>query len=599
MAQVIEYEANKHKGIDRKNQRWNGDHNFAFDIENGYAYREPGGLGFVQQRNGTNDENSTVLIGATTKLRVLFEANWATGTDVKLTRSGTSWYYHNAAAGGSFTAISAATMTADTIAFVDSGPDTLTDSGSGFLDAGFVVGQSITITGSTSNNKTVTIATVVAGTITLVAADELVAEIAGDTVTIADENAGARAADARGMCTTWTDGTNDYVVAVDGGIPIKIKSDYTWSTLSADANMPQNATCVHTHNSRLWMNEPGTSKIHGCKLLDGTNTTSWTTGNSDKITLDLQYKLPEYDEALRIESYGDSLLVVFCANNTVIYSAPETFADIDWIETVPGGVLSSNASKPTKNDLIYPERSALKSIRYYTNVKTNIKDLTVNTRSMYTDYIDDCSNVLDISDVYIKDTDHYLVTIPNSTASKTQTLVYSESQKTIVGRYRFKDDAGNYITPYSWLEDQLGDIYFGADNGHMYKFDSDYYSDDGTIIPWLWDSMYFGADMPNKYKKPHSTSFGVKAEIRSGSATTSLSLAESMTLPLRDADTFAQSITHTITPSDDNPFYFPKVPTKRWKGRDKLAGFRLSHSSLDVRIQLTNFKYAAQLQGEM
>jgi hypothetical protein len=79
-----------------------------------------------------------------------------------------------------------ATKTATTIAFVNSNPDTITDSGNGFVTAGFTNGMKITITGATNpgNNSTFTIATVTAGTITLIAANALTAEGAGATVVI-------------------------------------------------------------------------------------------------------------------------------------------------------------------------------------------------------------------------------------------------------------------------------------------------------------------------------------------------------------------------------------------------------------------------------
>ena len=69
-------------------------------------------------------------------------------------------------------------------AFVDSNPDTITDSNNQFVADGFLVGQTLTIAGSTSNDGDYTIATVAAGTITLIAADTLTAEVAGDTVTL-------------------------------------------------------------------------------------------------------------------------------------------------------------------------------------------------------------------------------------------------------------------------------------------------------------------------------------------------------------------------------------------------------------------------------
>ena len=76
------------------------------------------------------------------------------------------------------------TITASTIAFVDSNPDTITDSGNGFLTAGFKPDDTISVSGSTSNDGNYTIATVTAGTITLVASDSLTGESAGASVTI-------------------------------------------------------------------------------------------------------------------------------------------------------------------------------------------------------------------------------------------------------------------------------------------------------------------------------------------------------------------------------------------------------------------------------
>ena len=77
-----------------------------------------------------------------------------------------------------------ASISAITIALVDSGPDTITDSGNGLVTAGFVAGMPITISGYTASEGTYTIATVLAGTITLIAADVLPAETAGKKITL-------------------------------------------------------------------------------------------------------------------------------------------------------------------------------------------------------------------------------------------------------------------------------------------------------------------------------------------------------------------------------------------------------------------------------
>jgi hypothetical protein len=77
-------------------------------------------------------------------------------------------------------------IVATTIAFNEVGAtgDTITDSGNGLVNAGFVANDYIQVSGSTSNDGTYQIKTVVAGTITVADADDLVSEIAGDTVTI-------------------------------------------------------------------------------------------------------------------------------------------------------------------------------------------------------------------------------------------------------------------------------------------------------------------------------------------------------------------------------------------------------------------------------
>ena len=78
-------------------------------------------------------------------------------------------------------------LTGTGIAFVDSDPDTITDTGGGFVTAGFVAGMPITVSGAgeSGNNTTFhNIATVAAGTITLQSAASLTAELAGESVTI-------------------------------------------------------------------------------------------------------------------------------------------------------------------------------------------------------------------------------------------------------------------------------------------------------------------------------------------------------------------------------------------------------------------------------
>lgn len=109
---------------------------------------------------------------------------------------------------------------AATIAFVDggAGTDSITDSGNGFLTAGLVAGNKITISGSASNNIVVTAITVVAGTIT-VATGTLTTEGAGASVTLTSNNELATGfgytqdSKTTGTITLAEDDTNDYLNA--------------------------------------------------------------------------------------------------------------------------------------------------------------------------------------------------------------------------------------------------------------------------------------------------------------------------------------------------------------------------------------------------
>jgi len=89
-----------------------------------------------------------------------------------------------------FTGQAQASMVGNTgIAFVNSNPDTITDTGDGFITAGFEAGHKITVSGAaeSGNNADFTIATVAKGTITLVTTDSLTVEAATEAITIRSE----------------------------------------------------------------------------------------------------------------------------------------------------------------------------------------------------------------------------------------------------------------------------------------------------------------------------------------------------------------------------------------------------------------------------
>ena len=82
------------------------------------------------------------------------------------------------------TAIFTAHITGTGIAFVDSDPDTITDTGSGFVTAGFEAGMTIIVEGTSNNDGIYLVDTVAAGTLTLTTAMSLTVEAAGSSFTI-------------------------------------------------------------------------------------------------------------------------------------------------------------------------------------------------------------------------------------------------------------------------------------------------------------------------------------------------------------------------------------------------------------------------------
>ena len=79
--------------------------------------------------------------------------------------------------------LSTATETASTIAFVSGSPATITDSGNGFVTAGFLPGQFLKVT-SGANAGTYQLANVAAGTLTLVSGQTLTSVSAGTSFTL-------------------------------------------------------------------------------------------------------------------------------------------------------------------------------------------------------------------------------------------------------------------------------------------------------------------------------------------------------------------------------------------------------------------------------
>lgn len=137
-----------------------------------------------------------------------------------------------------------------TISFVAGTPGTVAatilDSANQFLVAGFAVGDKLYVTGSTANNRTFTIGSVTAGTITLIMSDTLTTEAAGPAITV--HNGEPTWAAARMLTTgtrkivynnveyTYTGGETTDTLTGLTAFPTVTAGDYVWQSVIALAN---------------------------------------------------------------------------------------------------------------------------------------------------------------------------------------------------------------------------------------------------------------------------------------------------------------------------------------------------------------------------
>lgn len=141
----------------------------------------------------------------------------------------------------------AGVMTAvSTIAFVAGVPGTslptITDSSNGFVTAGFVVGDTLTVTGSTGNSSIFTISVVTAGTLTLSINDTLVSEIAGPSITMYNQTGptwksarffstiSGRAITYQGISYAYTGGESTDTLTGLSAFPTVTAGDAVWQT---------------------------------------------------------------------------------------------------------------------------------------------------------------------------------------------------------------------------------------------------------------------------------------------------------------------------------------------------------------------------------
>jgi hypothetical protein len=173
-----------------------------------------------------------------------------------------------------------------TIAFAAGTPATITDSANGFVTAGFAAGDVITVSGSAANSRKFTVATVAAGTLTLIADDAVTTEAAGPTVTIHTGYptwksrgfviAGTRLVIVNGTEYAYTGGEDTETLTGLSGLPAFTAGDVVLSGVRSNnnhASLPTGFTndfCAVQRN-QLWLGSSKSREVWASKTADFTD----------------------------------------------------------------------------------------------------------------------------------------------------------------------------------------------------------------------------------------------------------------------------------------------------------------------------------------
>lgn len=126
-----------------------------------------------------------------------------------------------------------AELTATTLSFHDTGPDTIRDSSGQFRIKGFRAGDYIAVAGSVSNDGIYLVATVAAGVITLDAGEALTNEGSGTSITIAQRVPGTALVGFKDWTLDSVGDAYDVTTFAEEGEEIYIAGNQRWSGSAA------------------------------------------------------------------------------------------------------------------------------------------------------------------------------------------------------------------------------------------------------------------------------------------------------------------------------------------------------------------------------
>lgn len=404
----------------------------------------------------------------------------------------------------------------------------------------------------------------------------------------------SRTSDAYGMAAMC----NNYLMMVDGGHPRKMTEAGVVTDLSTDANLQADASAIHLHRNKVWVNSAANPLYAYYSNTDDPFSADSFTPGVDAGKIDLSSVLPTGDRIIGYKTFAEVYLVIICLRHIVVYDAGPTPSQFRLIQIIPVGCLSPYAVDQVGNDMVVPGYQGLNpltSARVYKEL--DIDDLTRWIAPLYRTYVSSTTTLTDITGIFNHTLNHYYINFP--LASKHRMFVYSLDHKNIVGHWD-----GFNVWSFGALED--GTVYIGGE-GYVYELNSGS-NDDGVAINFEWEKPYLYFKTRNLYKSLREVEFPVTVE--NADATLNFDYQHDVDGAIKTKQ-FTASIIDAkyshLAASPTDPTTVPTDPLTLYRvaqyrgtasyvkknnnltGRGKMTRVKIWHSTLNAKITIPHF----------
>lgn len=398
-----------------------------------------------------------------------------------------------------------------TIAFVAGTPGTIkatiTDTDANFLNAGFAAGDTLTVTGSTNNSRNFTIASVTAGTITLIMSDVLVSEAAGISVVLHNGEptwatsrfltTGTRSLTYNGVDYTYTGGETTDTLTGLTAFPTVTVGDPVWQTVITIANPSPaittgfKADLVAVQLNQLILASTKSQEVYLSSITDYTNftlTSPRVPGDPAKVVMDNYctciVPIDNQSQTTSSLAFGAGTSEFFQLSYQLSQDNTNEIVRMIKLKTAAGsGLIAKGAICPIKNATVYISREPAM------DTLSNIETLDSRKNVPISDPIKDDFDSYDFTNAHVRYWKRMiLIALPNQGI----VLIYD------LMRQLWQPPQTIPVSRFAIINDQL--YGHSATTNETYKLFTGT-SDNGVFIPQVARFAYNNGGERSRYKK--------------------------------------------------------------------------------------------------